>query len=179
MPGRSPIIAGTGFLFLLLILVLRFALFSTFIQTQKERFRLDALLNPGKEVTQLSIPLARLYADGQGLEWKEKNREVVINGQYYEVLRVEITGKSVQLTLLEDEQENRLFTEFFRMKEDQKLNLSALSSLIFGLQFTPDPSTLIMPPSPLRAAHTTDAEKRITEGHLQKAVRPPAALPEA
>lgn len=106
------------FLVILLFIATRFILFQSFLHSKKVEFRQATLLHPDKVFKKLVIPTDDLYKDLNGIEWKDNNKEVVYNGDFYEVLKIERNREVAELYLIEDKQENSLFATF--MKDSQR-----------------------------------------------------------
>jgi hypothetical protein len=171
--NRLYIDASTGFIVLLVVLCLRFVIFETYIQSHKQRFRNDALQQNENGIKTLVMPLHQLYADIAGMEWKEQNRELIVNGSYHEVLRVDIRENDALVYIVEDAQENQLFAKFFRENVDQKNNLNLFTSFLFGLNFTSrSPATVIAVSTGMRLPSLPE-KFQITPGHYADPERPP------
>jgi len=83
------------------------------IKLQKSEFRETILLRENKNIKQLIVSEQDLHKDTKGIEWKENNKEVVINNKYHEVLSVTRQGNKCIVNVIEDELENSLFLNFF------------------------------------------------------------------
>ncbi len=165
-----------AFIVLLLILCLRFVIFETYISTHKQRFRIEALQRNEKAVKTLAVPLHELYKDFGGIEWKDQNRELVVNGKYHEVLHVEKRGQDALVFIIEDTEEDLLFAEFFSENDDQKNNFNLLTAFLFGLNFTSQfPDLAFDHPSDTRM-HSLTQEFHVAQGHYAVWERPPTPL---
>ncbi len=100
------------FLAVLLIIATRFILFQTYLHSKKVEFRQTSLLSQDKVIQKLAIPIENLYKDLNGIEWKDKNKEIIYKGDFYEVLKIDKNGNLAELFLVEDKQENSLFAAF-------------------------------------------------------------------
>lgn len=97
----------------LLLFVLQFFAFRLFVASNKEFLIADALKSKGTEIHTVTISSSDLYRNMPGFEWKEKNRELCINGRYFEVLKIELCNKQAILYLVNDKKENELFRSFY------------------------------------------------------------------
>jgi hypothetical protein len=112
MRQQGIIICACFFSVLLLLSSSRFIIFNHYMGKQKETFRQKALLTNAKALSVLRIGKKDLYVDGSGREWKDGNRELLLNGKFHEVVAIKEDGRSVLLYLIEDSRESQLFHEF-------------------------------------------------------------------
>ena len=162
---------------LLLLVSLRFVIFSACIQLQKPHFRQEALLqSTGKDVRLFKIPLSALFVDGSGIEWKDRNKEVVIEGKFYEVITVIRKAGHADLFLIEDKGENDLFVEFFRDGDISKQRAFTLAGLLFGANFIPSGDMLLRPLAAEAEQFFLKTQPELPEGFPGKALRPPAPV---
>lgn len=80
------------------------------------------------------ISLADLYKNKNGLAWHEKNKEVVIAGEFYEVIKVERQNDKAILFIIKDNEENKLFNSFFSADKKRNDLLCSIVKLLFNLQ---------------------------------------------
>lgn len=162
-------------LFLLLLFSSSHLVFTTYVKSQKKIFRLQSLSQNKEEIKQLKMPMAMLYTDQKGMEWKEKNKELVIAGVYHEVLKI-VPGKNIAvLYLIADHAENALFSRYFALLCDQPFSLPALLLQFMLLQFVPlafGISALIR--KALKRIYAQPILK-LAEAPGFKAIKPPAA----
>jgi hypothetical protein len=97
---------------LIFFISLKFILFTSFLNSQKTYLRHSAIIT-SSEIKHLKIKAGKLYIDRAGIEWKENNKEVVLNGNYYEVLCISHSGDIATVTIISDDEENRLLAGFF------------------------------------------------------------------
>ena len=80
------------FPFLLILLTClissRFLFFVSYIHLQKSEFRKQLIYGNTREIVQFNLAESDLYLDKNGFEWKEKNKELVVNGVYHEVISI-------------------------------------------------------------------------------------------
>ena len=107
------------FLTALLIIASKYSLFQSYLHSKKIEFRQASLVSNDKVVQKLVIPTENLYKDVKGIEWKDKNKEVVYNGDFFEVIKIERKGNLAELYLVEDKQENSLFAAFIKDSKQQ------------------------------------------------------------
>lgn len=109
--------------------------FTGMVKSQKKEFRQQVLQHQHTTVKKIEVAAQDLYEDIKGLEWKEHNKEVVIEGVYHEVLSVERSGDHYIVSILEDRAENELFRNFFD-KSDTSKGLTNYLQLVFAMNFT-------------------------------------------
>lgn len=149
-------------LFLLLLFVGRFLVFTSYIKSQKSDFRKTVLNANSQAIVTLEIPHAQLYKNTKGLEWKEKNRELVIHGKYHDVVRIEKGKCSATIYLLPDTLENELYAKYFETQNSNKGTHHFLK-LFLSLQFfSPSPNSTFN-----RAVEETSAFCYLSQGLQQ------------
>ncbi len=130
------------FIVLLFLISSRFLFFISFVKHQKVEFRKQLIEQNSIEIKKLELNHEALYKDGNGLEWKENNKELVINGVYHEVISVIKTNGNFLLLLLEDKEENTLFKNFFHLNKQAKNSLLEISNLLLALNYLENRSEL-------------------------------------
>lgn len=108
-------IIALSFILIFLLISLRFAFFISYVKSQKSEFRKQLIASCMASVKKISIRPNQLYRSHRGFEWKENNKELVINGVYHEVVRVERHGSMHEVFIIEDKQENQLFQRYFKL----------------------------------------------------------------
>lgn len=121
-------------LFLLLLFVGRFLIFTFYIQSQKWEFRQAVLNSDTKALVCIAMSNEDLYKNTKGIEWKEKNKELVLAGKYHEVVRIERGKSSTTIYLLPDTAENELYAKYFETQNSNKDTYHFLK-LFLSLQF--------------------------------------------
>jgi len=106
---------------LLLLINFRFSFFATYIKMQKTEFRAALLEKSNQKIIHLQIAKSNLYKNhflhsGKFAEWKENNKELVIDGMFHEVVSVVIVNDTAHLALIEDKAENSLFQKYISSK---------------------------------------------------------------
>ncbi len=91
-----------------------------YVRLQKDNFRKQLLSLPQQQFKVLALPAEALFKNKAGFEWKEKNKELVINGHYYEVVTYTVTNGIANVTLLADEAETNLFSVYFSHLHNHK-----------------------------------------------------------
>ncbi len=120
----------------MLFITARFAVFSTAIKIQKKQFRQTVLAHQKDELKQICFNADELYKNCKGIEWKENNKEVVMNGNYYEVISIEKKENIFLVNIIEDTKENELFKNFFK-QTDRKGQLADCILFLLGMHFVP------------------------------------------
>ena len=122
-------------LILLILITSRFLFFSGYLKIQKSIFRKELTTLYKKEVFIIKMNNDKLYKNVDGYEWKEKNKELVINGIYHEVISVkQIEGNSF-ISVIEDKAENKLFKRFFCANKQLHDVFSDLIKLLLNITF--------------------------------------------
>ena len=104
------------FLFILISIVLvtvRFSVLQLTIKFQKKTFRHSTLIHNKKKQKVFIISMQSLFVDNNEIEWKENNKEIVVNGKYHEVIEIKKDKNFYQVFAIEDNEENKLFYQFF------------------------------------------------------------------
>lgn len=132
--------------FLLLVLVIgittRFAVFSGYIHSKKVELCKSTLLQQHVQVKKIIFSEEELFLDKGIYEWKEHNKELVINGSYHEVLSVHKINRGFVVAVVEDKVENDLLKHFFKKNKTAQETANSLLQLL-QLQY-PVPSLLVL-----------------------------------
>jgi len=110
---------------------LKYVFFTSYVHSQKSEFRQNLLIQKNEATYSMVFLEEELYRNTKGVEWKEDNKEIVVNGVYHEVLSVVRQNNTYVVTLIPDKAENKLFKSFFNTKQQDESNtLNFLSSFI-------------------------------------------------
>lgn len=124
--------------FILLLIIgaisFRFLFFISYIKGQKSDFRKQILSENTKDLKQVKFSNDDVFKNKNGFEWKEHNKELVINGIYHEVISVKKYKDHTIVSIIEDKAENTLFKKFFCMNKGIHKDFSDLIKLL--LNFT-------------------------------------------
>jgi hypothetical protein len=128
--------AGISIFFILILLFMnaRFVLFTSYVKSQKQEFRKQALAQNLSELIQIETEAGELYKNKRGFEWEKNNKELVISGVYHEVLNVVLSNGKALITIIPDKAENELFAYFFKNKTPGNRSLY-LYAFVFGIVF--------------------------------------------
>jgi hypothetical protein len=96
---------------------------------KKIEFRQLSFSNLEKKKT-LSISFENLYRNHLGIEWKNNNKELVINGVYHEVIAIIKNNSSANVIVIADNEENNLFQRFFTNGSSQSNDFLSFFSFI-------------------------------------------------
>jgi hypothetical protein len=127
--------------FLLLIIgviTFRFLFFISYIQEQKFDFRQQLISETNLKVIEVEFSNEDLYKNKNGFEWKEENKELVIDGVYYEVVSVKINKDHAVVSVINDKAENTLFKKFFCANKGIHKDFSDLIKLLLNLTYFGD-----------------------------------------
>lgn len=122
-------------LLLLVLITSRFLFFSGYLKIQKSIFRKEITSPSMKEVFIIKMSNNKLYKNIEGYEWKEKNKELVINGIYHEVISVKQVNGISFISVIEDKAENQLFKRFFCTNKQLQDIFSDLIKLLLNITF--------------------------------------------
>ena len=121
--------------------------FIGYINVKKGDFRQE-LLQTNKLIFEKKELLKEdLFKNKNGIVWHENNKEISMNGGFYEVVKIEEKGNLKVLYLIKDKKENDLFTSFFLNQNQNKepllnfvklfLNLNYLKTTAFNFDYNP------------------------------------------
>lgn len=80
-----------------------------------------------------SVDKRNLYTNSKGLEWCDDNKELLINGEFFEVIGIHEQGELATIYLLKDTQENELFSSYFSKQKKNNDLLVNIIKLLSGL----------------------------------------------
>ncbi len=147
-------------------------IFTATVKFHKRAYREAVLKQDHKNAKQLFISPGNIYKDMNGLVWKENNKEVVIAGQYHEVLSVIKNTDGYIVNIIEDKMENNLFRNFFDKSNASKKAAETLL-FIFSLNFAmPQQESLLVLSVGCRI-HAKPMLDAICNGFYFKATKPP------
>jgi len=109
---------------------MRYILFSTYIQSQKESFRVTAFKGNNSKLKTLCFSESMIYKNTKEFTWEKKGKELVVNGVYHEIVSIKKTGGEYEVVLLEDKKENEILKQFFKGERNSKSNQSAIIFLL-------------------------------------------------
>lgn len=123
--------------FILLLIIgaisFRFLFFISYIKGQKSDFRKQILSENTKDLKQVKFSNDDVFKNKNGFEWKEKNKELVINGVYHEVISLKKYVDHTVVSIIEDKAENSLFKKFFSMNKGIHKDFADLIKLLLNL----------------------------------------------
>lgn len=163
------------FLFILIFVVItgRFLVFTSYIHSQKTIFRSLATKDYTQKISTLELQEEDLFANKNGLEWKEKNKELIVNGKYHEVITIKKQGKHVFVSIIEDKLENSLFERFFAAKQIDNSFFNDLVNLLFNLTYLKnEPLTALKANDKGHKNHSISSEFSIQDFHSEL-IKPP------
>jgi len=106
-----------------------------FTDVKKSEFRHDLLKQNLSCFEKKEILKSDLYKDKNGIVWHENNKEIDLNGEFFEVVKIEEHGTSVTLCILKDKKENDLFASYYLSKPDNKEPFLQVVKLFLNLQY--------------------------------------------
>jgi hypothetical protein len=161
-------------LLLMLVVGCRFLLFQSYVHSQKSEFRKISIENRSEKLQHLMFAENDLYKNANGYEWKHHNKELVINGQFHEVLAVIKKQNGYEVIIITDNAENELFKHFFASETNK--NNSLAYHLIQFLQlcfFETTSPQLIQNPISIVSYPPFNYEQ-LKQEHLHELIKPPA-----
>lgn len=140
----KKLIPFTSILFIVLLFAIgaRFIFFVSYLKSHKIEFRKNLLISQAGNCKQIQLVNEQVFKDGNGLEWKENNKELVIQGIYHEVVSIKKTLRGFIITVIEDKLENELFASYFQINKQAKNSLVDLSNLFFSMNYLQHPAQL-------------------------------------
>jgi hypothetical protein len=84
-----------------------------YLNSYKKDFK--AFVFKNKQVitlTKIEISKNQLYKNSKNLVWEDENKEVVFNGNLYDIVDIQLVNKKVILTVVSDKQEMNLKKQF-------------------------------------------------------------------
>lgn len=113
--------------------------FKTYLKSQKKIFRQQLITASSHLVEQKKVSKDCLFKNANGIEWHENNKEISINGTFYEVLKVEEVNDSAIIYVIKDEKENALFAGYFEKQNKNNDFIISMIKILFGLNhYNPD-----------------------------------------
>lgn len=169
---KAAAVISVFFILILLIMNVRFMLFSTYVKSQKHDFRKQAIAQNLSELIKLDIKAGDLYKNKNGFEWEKNNKELVINGVYHEVLSVSVKNGRAVVTIIPDKAENELFARYFGEQQDaQKDHTLALLFMFTFLECGHREPLTLTEESYLYPKTSPEA---LLDGSEKTALKPPA-----
>jgi len=123
------------FLLLFTVLTFKFLLFTSFLKSQKKDFRKQLIEQNSEKVFDIKIGLAELFVDKPNFDWKEKGKELVIDGVYHEVIKIKKHDTFILVSLIEDAHENEMFNRYFCLNKTAQAGYFELMQLLLDLNY--------------------------------------------
>ncbi len=121
------------FLLIIGLIAFRFLCFTAYLEFQKADFRTQLINSKEAHVLQLKFKAGDIFNDKDGYEWKENNNELVINGNYYEVVSVTKVKDTYTVKIISDAAEDTLFQTYFSLNNDVNKGYTDLIKLLLDL----------------------------------------------
>jgi hypothetical protein len=106
--------------------IFNYLFFTGFVKLKKNEFRHELLASSNGKIQTIEMHKKDLFLDKNGVEWKDKNKEVFIQNCFYEVLRIVENGPFAIIYLIKDENESKLLASFLA-------NQNAHSDFVYSL----------------------------------------------
>ena len=168
--------AGISIFFILILLFMnaRFVVFTSYVKSQKQEFRKQALAQNLSELIQIETEAGELYKNKRGFEWEKNNKELVVNGVYHEVLSIVIKGGKAIITIIPDKAENNLFQQYFQGQK-HTLHDSAFAILFqFNFLETAGGSKISLPENAF--TYPLSFPANLLKGIVATKIKPPCQL---
>lgn len=125
----------------MLVVTLRYTFYVAYTTQNKSQARALNFAQLNTSLSKLVLPVNSLYQDDGTVTWHDDNKELSINGSYYEVVGIRTVKDSVVVFLLEDENESRFERLFFKQsnqyaneQEDSQAQLDWYFELVLPIK---------------------------------------------
>ena len=126
----KKLIAISGLAFFLIFSCGSFFIYKLYLKSYKKEFRSFIIDTKLKDLQVHQIERSELYQNSSEMIWIDGNKEVIINGELYDVMGVRETMTEIQLVLLPDKHEKEIKIEFASLFNDQDIESGGLMKLI-------------------------------------------------
>ena len=125
------------FILLLIIgaITFRFLFFISYIKGQKNDLRQQLLSENNTALVEVEFLNSDVFENKNGFEWKEHNKELVINGIYHEIISIKKYKDHTIVSIIEDKAENSLFKKFFCMNKGIHKDFADLIQILLNLTY--------------------------------------------
>jgi hypothetical protein len=125
------------FILLLIIGVItfRFLFFISYIIGQKNDLRQQLLSENNTALVEVEFLNSDVFENKNGFEWKEHNKELVINGIYHEIISIKKYKDHTIVSIIEDKAENSLFKKFFCLNKGIHKDFADLIQILLNLTY--------------------------------------------
>jgi hypothetical protein len=120
------------------VITFRFLFFISYIKVQKCDFRKQLISENSTKVVEVKFSNDDVFINKNGFEWKEQNKELVINGEYHEVVSIKKFKDHTVVSIISDKAENSLFKKFFSANKGIHKDFSDLIKLLLNLTYSGD-----------------------------------------
>ena len=127
-----------------LLVAFHFVFFTAYINLGKSSARTNALSLINENMKILKLKKCELYQNINGLEWKDKNKELVINGIYHEVIKLVDNDGCITAYLVEDVKETNLVNRYFNLAHQHSKNLVDTGNFLLSLKYLQTSSPVIL-----------------------------------
>ncbi len=162
---------------LLLIISLtafRFIFFISFVQSQKTNFREDVLHKNQNLVSEIKFLNTDAFVNKNGYEWHENNKELVVNGFYYEVISVIKLKNSVLVKVIADKNENDLFKNFYSLNNNTKQGCIHLVKMLLSFVYVCNSTIIQIAPSVFNLSTKAQSNTQFLDFYyFLKQIKPP------
>jgi hypothetical protein len=130
-----------------LILAMQFQHFAfvSFIHFKKSDFKKTSSFSASTNCITLKISTENLYKNHAGISWEDDNKEIVLNGKFYDIKRIFLKGNYTILFVISDASETVAFLNYFANDKPLKNSLINLLKFLGDFQFTLSYSYLFYP----------------------------------
>jgi hypothetical protein len=152
-----------------------FLIYKTFISSYKKEFRSWIFSSHNASMSQLAINPSALFVNSQDLLWEDENKEIIYNGELYDVVGRHNEHGKVILTLVNDKNELDLNKEFASGFDDSK-NSSGLLKILkqfLGLKFLGSQNDLTLQ-DPFSICSFSELTSLLSNGFADGILQPPA-----
>lgn len=107
-----------------------FFIYKVYLRSYKKEFRSFINSQNQDQLITYSVPKNELYISSENMTWEDDNKEVIIHGKLFDVVKTMNLHDQVILSLLPDVRELQLKKEFAELYNDSTKNSSPFMNLL-------------------------------------------------
>jgi hypothetical protein len=165
---------GLSLVLIVCLIAFRFVFFISYVRSQKTEFRRTVIANGLHHLKRIEFPAAELYKNKNGFEWKENNRELVIDGKYFEVISVINTDNLSVVLVIEDSEENELFKKYLTLNKTIQGKYKHLTILFLDFSFIGTYDSIHFPSIEQNLNQQCANRYLLAQGKYREMIKPPA-----
>jgi hypothetical protein len=130
--------------FTCVLVAFHFVFFTVYLNLGKTTARTNALSLVNENMKILTFKKSDLYKNKNGLEWKDANKELVVNGVYYEVIKLVSMDELITAYLVKDIKETNLVKRYFNLANRHSKNLVDTGNFLLSLKYLQTSSQVVV-----------------------------------